>query len=280
MSKREHSSVEAGLARGIVIEGLRRAGMPIKTAADAAEYSDFLREFSRNAGLEATYIERILEGAANRHSYAAVMSLAEAIGMTEDAMDRVKPVKPLGSLKGLRTHGGARRRMVISPADKLTNDNVPEISQNVPNAIELQLVKEYIIGTPTTSQEPTKMVPIRDMPVQADRPISRALISKMKPDAEPVIVQISGDSMAPTYPSGSHLLVDVSINQPWQPGAYVLFDGTHYIQRCVRIPGTTPPMVRVLSDNTNYPSFDVAMSSLNVCGLVVAVLDSETWEEK
>lgn len=287
MAKRATSKVDSGIARGIVVEGFKRLGQKLRTAEDAAELSDSMRAFSRNAGLEDTYIQRIIEGAADGHSFANVMAVVHSLGMTEDDAVGVKPVEPFGSLRGLRLHGGARRRITPSPAEsikrnfpQLTNDNNVGKSKKVRNEIEFQPVVEYIIGTPTTNQDPAKMVPIREMPVQAERLISTDLLAKMKPDAEPVIVQISGDSMAPTFPAGSHLLVDASINAAWQPGAYVLFDGTHYIQRCIRIPGTTPPMVRVLSDNDRYPSFDVAMSSLNVCGLVIAMLDPETWDEK
>ena len=118
------------------------------------------------------------------------------------------------------------------------------------------------------------MTYIQTRPKMGECLVSSALFDKLHPNASPVVIRISGDSMAPTYPDGCRVLVDAAVVAPSPPGVFVLWDGTaHVVARCQVLIGSNPPTVRMTYDNSDMKAVEVPLSSLTVCGSVVGIVD-------
>lgn len=126
-----------------------------------------------------------------------------------------------------------------------------------------------------------KTLPVEDAALVAMAAVCRgdclvpgALFDKLHPNASPVVIRISGDSMAPTYPDGCRVLVDAAVVAPSPPGVFVLWDGTaHVVARCQVLIGSNPPTVRMTYDNSGMKPIEVPLSSLTVSGSVAGIVD-------
>jgi hypothetical protein len=104
-------------------------------------------------------------------------------------------------------------------------------------------------------------------------------IRSLHPLANTAIVVISGDAMAPAYPSGSMLLIDADVTSPSPAGIFILRDGDRYTaQRCQVELGGKPLMVHLLPDNSSHERQTVPASSLNVAGMVMCRIDGDIAE--
>lgn len=85
-----------------------------------------------------------------------------------------------------------------------------------------------------------------------------------------VIMEIIGDSMAPTYGPGDRVLVDQSQTRLVADTVYAISDGygEPQIKRLQRIPFSDPAMVKIISDNPTLASFDVQLDRLTIIGRV------------
>lgn len=155
-----------------------------------------------------------------------------------------------------------------------------ENSANQMNTLASSRVREYDILA--TSREEIGVVPvITECPVTAEHDVPADLLFRMRSRAEPAIIRVSGDAMAPAFPDDSFVLVDAAVRHAAVPGVYVIWDqrrSTHYIQRLQPLLGSD--IVRVLSDNPAFPAQEVPEDALIVTGLVFCRLDPETWAEK
>ena len=87
-----------------------------------------------------------------------------------------------------------------------------------------------------------------------------------------VLVRVQGDSMAPTVPDGSYVLIHLIEKTVDQPGIYAFTrDGEAFIKRLIPSdlnrdgrPGT----IMVLSDNTAYPPYAITGPRLNELRIV------------
>lgn len=81
------------------------------------------------------------------------------------------------------------------------------------------------------------------------------------------LIRVSGDSMEPTLRAGDVILVNRKANRPDREGVYILrMNGMLVVKRLQALPGG---MVRVISDNAAFSSFDVTKSELEADDIVV-----------
>lgn len=83
------------------------------------------------------------------------------------------------------------------------------------------------------------------------------------------IMQVSGDSMAPTLLDGDTVLVDMTRRAPNPPGIFVLDDGIGLVaKRLEHIPNSDPPALRVISDNKHYPEYERTADEIHITGRI------------
>lgn len=81
---------------------------------------------------------------------------------------------------------------------------------------------------------------------------------------------VPGDNMEPTLGAGDIILVDTTKRHPSPVGIFVLFDGFGLIvKRLESISNTTPPIIRIISDNLQYSTYERVMDELHIIGRVV-----------
>lgn len=84
------------------------------------------------------------------------------------------------------------------------------------------------------------------------------------------MIFVQGDSMEPTLCNGDMILVDITKKNPSPPGIFVLFDGFGLVAKRIEfLSNSTPPSLRILSDNPQYLPYDRAVSETNIIGRVV-----------
>lgn len=121
---------------------------------------------------------------------------------------------------------------------------------------------------------------IQASPLVTERAVPEHVLARLCHDAAPVIVRVQGDAMAPLYPNGCHVLVATAVQKITAPAVYAAFGPDGFcLMRMQMEPGTSPPIVRMLPENSGFARVDVPLSELSVCGMVVARLDPDTWEE-
>lgn len=85
-----------------------------------------------------------------------------------------------------------------------------------------------------------------------------------------VILEVIGDSMAPTLQSGDRVLVNMADTRISQPGIFVLWDGDGtVVKRLEMIPGSEPAKIRRISDNPLHGDYEVLAQETNIIGRVV-----------
>jgi len=91
--------------------------------------------------------------------------------------------------------------------------------------------------------------------------------------AEPTnlrMIFVEGDSMEPTLCKGDMILVDITKKNPSPPGIFVLFDGMGLVaKRLEFLPHSTPPAIRILSDNPQYDPHERTVKDTEITGRVV-----------
>ena len=86
-----------------------------------------------------------------------------------------------------------------------------------------------------------------------------------------VVVEVDGDSMAPTIMSGDHVVVDTGHTAPTPDGLYAIRDTLKRIavKRLQLLRSTRPPRVKIISANPNHATEEVPISDLEIVGKVV-----------
>lgn len=84
------------------------------------------------------------------------------------------------------------------------------------------------------------------------------------------MIFVQGDSMEPTLCSNDMILVDVTRTNPSPPGIFVLFDGLGLVtKRLEFLPNSTPPSLRIISDNPQYQPYKRTLAEAQIVGRVV-----------
>jgi transcriptional regulator with XRE-family HTH domain len=89
-----------------------------------------------------------------------------------------------------------------------------------------------------------------------------------------LVLDTTGDSMAPTIVSGERVLVDTSHKTPTPDGLYAIRDTFECIvvKRLQVLRSARPTRVKVISDNPNHPSEETPLGELEVVGKVLCCL--------
>lgn len=85
-----------------------------------------------------------------------------------------------------------------------------------------------------------------------------------------VVIELVGDSMAPTLLSGDRALVDMTDRRLGTPGIFALWDGDGTVaKRVERVPNTKPQKIRLISDNSLHSAYEVLAEDTNIIGRIV-----------
>lgn len=97
------------------------------------------------------------------------------------------------------------------------------------------------------------------------------LRNRLGVDAENLrLVRVEGDGMEATLCQGDVVLVDVTRTTPSPPGIFVIFDGMGLlVKRIEFLPLSSPPTIRILSDNPQYYPFECPVKDTHIVGRVV-----------
>jgi len=89
-----------------------------------------------------------------------------------------------------------------------------------------------------------------------------------------LVLETTGDSMAPTIVSGERVIVDTSHKTPTPDGLYAIRDTFNCIvvKRLQVLRSARPPRVKLISDNPNHPSEEAPLGELEVVGKVLCCL--------
>jgi transcriptional regulator with XRE-family HTH domain len=86
-----------------------------------------------------------------------------------------------------------------------------------------------------------------------------------------VVIEVNGDSMAPTIMSGDHVVVNTGHTAPTPDGLYAIRDTLKHIavKRLQLMRSTRPPRVKIISANPNHATEEVPVTELEIVGKVV-----------
>lgn len=84
------------------------------------------------------------------------------------------------------------------------------------------------------------------------------------------LIKVSGDSMEPTLRNNDTIMIDTSKSNPSRGGLYVLDDGYGLVaKRLDKIIGSGQAMVRIISDNSQYPAYERMIDEIRIIGKIV-----------
>lgn len=84
------------------------------------------------------------------------------------------------------------------------------------------------------------------------------------------VITVLGDSMAPDFPPGARVLVDIGDTNPTPPGVFVLHDGFGVVLKQVEMkPYSSPPVVIVKSRNPAYATYEMPLEGVVINGRVI-----------
>jgi phage repressor protein C with HTH and peptisase S24 domain len=86
-----------------------------------------------------------------------------------------------------------------------------------------------------------------------------------------LIIECEGDSMYPTIASGDRLIVNTRHREPSPDGIYALRDtfGGIVVKRLQVLRASTPPRIRIISDNPNHLAEEVGLEEVEIVGRVL-----------
>ena len=89
-----------------------------------------------------------------------------------------------------------------------------------------------------------------------------------------LVLDTTGDSMAPTIVSGERVIIDTSHKTPTPDGLYAIRDTFNCIvvKRLQVLRSSRPPRVKIISDNTSLPSEEAPLGELEIVGKVLCCL--------
>jgi transcriptional regulator with XRE-family HTH domain len=93
-----------------------------------------------------------------------------------------------------------------------------------------------------------------------------------KPDGV-VIIEVVGDSMAPTLIPGERVIVNTNDRSASPPGIFVVWDGLGLVLKRVEfVAHSDPPRVRIMSDNSRYDAYERELGEAQIQGRVIGSL--------
>ncbi|MDY0241647.1 MAG: S24 family peptidase [Rhodospirillaceae bacterium] len=84
------------------------------------------------------------------------------------------------------------------------------------------------------------------------------------------IIEVKGDSMAPTLTSGDRVMIDTSDTSPTPPGLFAVWDGTGVVVKRVEpVHRSDPPAIRLISDNEKHQPYECTTEEAQIIGRVI-----------
>lgn len=92
--------------------------------------------------------------------------------------------------------------------------------------------------------------------------------------AQLLVLEMDGDSMAPTILAGERVVIDTGHKNPIRDGLYAIRDAFEaaVVRRLQVLRSPTPTRVKIISDNPNHASEEIPLSDLEIAGKVVCCL--------
>jgi len=89
-----------------------------------------------------------------------------------------------------------------------------------------------------------------------------------------LVVEVIGDSMAPTIASGERVIIDTGHATPSPDGLYAIRDPFNWVivRRLQVLRSSRPTRLKVLSDNPKHPSEEAPLGELEIAGKVLCCL--------
>jgi transcriptional regulator with XRE-family HTH domain len=89
-----------------------------------------------------------------------------------------------------------------------------------------------------------------------------------------IVLDTTGDSMAPTIASGERVIVNTAHRTPTPDGLYAIRDafGCIVVKRLQLLRSSQPTQVKIISDNPNHPTEEVPLNELEIVGKVICCL--------
>lgn len=87
------------------------------------------------------------------------------------------------------------------------------------------------------------------------------------------MVEVVGDSMEPKLHPGDRIIVNQNDTNPTPPGIFALWDGYGLVVKHVqRVHKSDPEKLLLVSENANYPAYEVMVDEIKIIGRVVSCL--------
>jgi len=92
--------------------------------------------------------------------------------------------------------------------------------------------------------------------------------------AQLLVLEMDGDSMAPTILAGERVVIDTGHKNPIPDGLYVIRDAFEaaVVRRLQVLRSPTPTRVKIISDNANHAAEEVPLNELEIVGKVLCGL--------
>jgi transcriptional regulator with XRE-family HTH domain len=92
--------------------------------------------------------------------------------------------------------------------------------------------------------------------------------------AQLLVLEMNGDSMAPTILSGERVVINAAHKNPIPDGLYTIRDAFEapVVRRLQVLRSAAPTRVKIISDNPNHASEEIPLSDLEIVGKVVCCL--------
>lgn len=204
-------------------------------------------QLAKNADVKPSFIYDVIHGKSTNPSIIKLAQIASSMHVDVTALldGMRKSPPPFNS----HNHNGKRRRLHL---DTARGDDYVTISS---------LLVETSLSGGTAAGEKGK-------PYYFQREWIRDRLGVSPTDLR--LSQVRGDSMEPVLCAGDMILIDITKKYPTPPGIFVLFDGFGLVaKRLEFISNTTPPAIRIISDNPQYSAYERTIDDLHIIGRVV-----------
>lgn len=200
------------------------------------------KDFANEYGLDASYLSQLLNGHRKLGEKAAA-TLEGKIGLVSGTLVS-PPVQPADEQA---TDGGESKLSIISPLEKTLGSSfiiIPQYDVRASMGPGQVAPKEYVET-------------VRNITVRSEYLREQGIIYTHAENL--AVITGFGESMGATFSSGDPLIVDKGITEVVVDGVYAFtLDGMLYIKRLQRL----PKMIRMISDNEAFPTYDIKGAEL------------------
>lgn len=228
-----------------------------------------MRELSTKAGLNESAVKQILNGTVTSPRGDTLKKLANALGCQVDELLS----EPESGEHSARFH-------TIVKIPSRTRESSSPLTGDSPTVIPRPITGGQNAGRGTTV---VAEISVRlgagggqlvEEPLGAERlwmfP-TEWLVTEYRVDPGGLrMITIAGDSMSPTLQPGDKAMVDLSQTVPSPPGIFACWDGLGLVaKRLEHIEGSSPPTVRLVSDNPRYAPYERTLGEMHIVGRIV-----------